>query len=660
MLTPERMSHASILFLKSDSENVMQVLNEHGSFHLELKEAESRSSEYADKIYELLNTARDLSSKTDSLLGAEASSLAAPSPYSPLDTPDWPSFIKVVGEQLSSYSILVNDLDSKVQEETKTREQLEVWEKVVAGAQSKVDLSLLNAFHKFRIRILFNDLIPQSRLEERVPATSVVVNVSATPSIAIVAYLPSDEEKVQRAAEDLGYRTIEPMKGMPTDFSGLPDFLKNLRENLVKMSELNGSAKKSIAERRSWLSYMNTSLADAYSVLSLKEKATLENKWGLLEGYVPSRVEKALSVDLTSRLNGRVIMFAKEEHSSPKVPTTYNYPKYFRWFESITNLYGWPSYTEINPTFVLAITFPVFFGLMFGDVGHGLIFAALGFFIYKYMKGYKKVGLLFCICGIFGAVIGGVAYGEAFGQTFKELSGGLITYSGYLSINGGTTIGNLFRLSIYIGIFQMLLGMSFTIINGLWQRKRDEVLLVRLPKILIYLILVYIFLTVLWSKTINFSVLTPPLLLLLAPALFLLGAKPLYITMKHSRKEGLSHLGESGIDTFETLLMYVSNTVSYLRIFAMVAAHVELTAVFLVIGTLIFNGVGGTVGLVLEWFMIILGNALVIALEGLIVFAQDLRLHFYEWFSKFYDDGGIRFNPFRLFLGVPIIKRVNN
>jgi V/A-type H+-transporting ATPase subunit I len=655
------MSHASILFLKSESESVMQVLNEHGSFHLELKEVEPRSSEYADKIYELLNNAKDLSSKTDSLLGAEAFSSVNPLPYTPLDTPDWPSFIKTVDEQLSPYSIFVNDLDSKVQEETKTKEQLEIWEKVVAGAQSKVDLHLLNAFQKYRIKILFNDLVPQSKLAERIPATSVVVDVSATPSIAIVAYLPSDEEKIQHAAEDLGYRTVEPMKNMPQDFSGLPDFLKGLRENLTKMSELNQSAKKSLAEKRSWLSYMSTTLCDAYSVLSLKEKAALEKNWGLLEGYVPTRVEKILSTDLTSRLNGRVIMFAKDvqSSSSPKVPTTYRYPKFFKWFESITNLYGWPAYNEINPTFILAITFPIFFGLMFGDVGHGLIFAALGYFIYKYMKGYQTVGLLFCICGIFGAVIGGIAYGEAFGLSFSELTGGLITYSGNLSINGGATIGNLFRLSIYIGIAQMLLGMSITLINGFWQRKKEEVLLVRLPKILLYLILVYIFLTVLWTKTINFSVLTPPLLLLIAPAIFLLVAKPAYITMKYSRKEGISHFGESGIDVFETLLMYVSNTVSYLRIFAMVAAHVELTLVFYVIGELIFKGVGGPAGLALQWSMIILGNALVIALEGLIVFAQDLRLHFYEWFSKFYDDGGVRFNPFRLTLGVPIIKRIN-
>lgn len=654
MFRPERMSHTSILFLKSDTENVLQVIDNHGSFHLQLKEIESRSSENADKVYELLNTARDLANKTVALLGTAPAVTAHQ--QRPVEAADWSSFISNVSAQLSTVAEKVNSLESSVQDEEKTKQRLEIWGKVVSGAANNVDLSLINAFRKFKIKIFYSDVNPQSKLSGKLPESSVAVTVSDTPSIVIAAYLPADEEKVSRAAEEVGYKPIEQFKGMPADLSELPAYLESLKSHVDELDRKNAEAKKALAEEWPCLSYVNSALSDAYSVLSLKEKATVEGRWVLLEGYVPTKLEPQLSSELFSVLNGRLIMFAYEEHSSEKVPTTYNYPKFFKWFESITNLYGWPSYSEINPTPLLAITFPIFFGLMFGDIGQGIVFSVLGFFIYKYTKSYRKVGLLFCICGIFGAVIGGVAYGEIFGKSLVEISNGLITYRGYYSINGGATIGNLFRLSIYIGIAQLLVGMSFGIVDQIWQKHKEEVLLIRLPKLLLYLDLAYMVLVILLSKTINFTVLATPLYLLFVPVIFLLLADPLYVMYTKGRKAGVSHFGESGIDVFETLLMYVSNTVSYLRIFAMVAAHVELTAVFYVLGTLVAGPNPTIVGDILLWTLIVAGNVVVILLEGLIVFAQDLRLHFYEWFSKFYGGNGVRFSPFKLSIGVPVVQ----
>jgi len=110
-------------------------------------------------------------------------------------------------------------------------------------------------------------------------------------------------------------------------------------------------------------------------------------------------------------------------------------------------------------------------------------------------------------------------------------------------------------------------------------------------------------------------------------------------------------LGETGFDLFETAISFTSNTVSYLRIFAMIIAHIELMAVFYSLAGIVS---GGIVGLIFSGLIIVVGNVFVTLLEGVIALAQDLRLHFYEWFSKFYQDSGIRFSPFKLNLGVPI------
>jgi V/A-type H+-transporting ATPase subunit I len=110
-------------------------------------------------------------------------------------------------------------------------------------------------------------------------------------------------------------------------------------------------------------------------------------------------------------------------------------------------------------------------------------------------------------------------------------------------------------------------------------------------------------------------------------------------------------LGEMFFEIFETMISFISNTVSYLRIFAMVVAHIMLTTVFYSLAEITY---GGSLGFVLSPLLIVVGNVFVVLLEGILVLAQDLRLHFYEWFSKFYNDGGVRFSPFRLAVGVPI------
>jgi V/A-type H+-transporting ATPase subunit I len=119
--------------------------------------------------------------------------------------------------------------------------------------------------------------------------------------------------------------------------------------------------------------------------------------------------------------------------------------------------------------------------------------------------------------------------------------------------------------------------------------------------------------------------------------------------IKHGVKKGVSALGEMAFETFDTIIRFISNTVSYLRIFAMVVAHVMLTTVFYILGDVVG---GGPLAILLA----VVGNLFVVLLEGVIVLAQDLRLHFYEWFSRFYQDGGVPFTPFKLNNELPIKK----
>jgi V/A-type H+-transporting ATPase subunit I len=99
---------------------------------------------------------------------------------------------------------------------------------------------------------------------------------------------------------------------------------------------------------------------------------------------------------------------------------------------------------------------------------------------------------------------------------------------------------------------------------------------------------------------------------------------------------------QSGMELFERLISLFSNTLSYVRVGAFAVVHAGLmTAIFTVAGLL---GGEGSIG---YWIVVVFGNIVIIGVEGLIVGIQTMRLHYYEFFSKFFTGGGLPFEPLK-------------
>ncbi|MBD3254444.1 MAG: hypothetical protein GF383_05085 [Candidatus Lokiarchaeota archaeon] len=337
-------------------------------------------------------------------------------------------------------------------------------------------------------------------------------------------------------------------------------------------------------------------------------------------------------------------------------PTVMKNPFFIRPFETITRLYGTPSYSEIDPTPFLAITFPLIFGLMFGDIGHGicLIIAGLiGAFIFRKRKGsiYNMSWIIF-YCG-WGAVIGGFLYGEFFGT--EELN--LIFYSVELNPvrifeitlhNPLENIITVFYFAILVGVFHICLGWFIQFLNY-WRQKRKYLALSdSLLKILLLVggtVLIFVF-------GLNFEswfTFPYPILFPLVPGLLLLITKPLgkLLNISYLDEESYGDLiGEGSIETFETALSVMSNVASYVRVLALALAHIALMiSIQAMIGLIRGEGILFQILIVIG---LIFGNMIVILLEGLLVFLNTIRLHFYEFFFKFYQGSGTEFFPFYL------------
>jgi V/A-type H+-transporting ATPase subunit I len=299
-----------------------------------------------------------------------------------------------------------------------------------------------------------------------------------------------------------------------------------------------------------------------------------------------------------------------------------------------------PHYDEVDPTSVIAFTFPLIFGLMFGDVGHGLILLIGGLTIgllVKSNQGIKNMCWILTACGV-GAIIAGLLYGEFFGlKLFAPL--------------WFSPFNNVFMFlifSLFVGIIQIMSGLVLEMVNFLFRRNVADAVLTSVPKIAFYvgaviLIVVY---------QLNFaSWFSGPILLLIIPFAFLVFAKPTFSAFQRFSLSAVeaqneqNSLGQRLFEGGDLVTRLLSNTISYTRILALLMAHWALILVTYTVAGLV--GTASLLSLVLSGIIIVGGNVFVIALEGLVVFIHTLRLHFYEWFSKFYQGNGTEFKAFK-------------
>ncbi|MBN1800417.1 MAG: hypothetical protein JW891_02870 [Candidatus Lokiarchaeota archaeon] len=315
-------------------------------------------------------------------------------------------------------------------------------------------------------------------------------------------------------------------------------------------------------------------------------------------------------------------------------------------FESLVKMYGTPSYSEIDPTPFLAITFPILFGLIFGDIGHGIVLVIsglLGALIFR-NKGtdFRNFCWIIFYCG-WGAIGGGFLYGEAFG-TESFLNWRLIP----LLENPLDNLIYVFKFVIVIGVIHINLGWTIQAINY-WRQKKKYLAfsdsLIKISLLTGGAILLFI-----WSFDIASWFQYPyPILLPLVPGILLILLKPMgkIFRISYLKKESYGSLmGEGTMEAFETVLSVLSNAASYIRLLALALAHIALMIVFEALVGLI-SGEGPLIE-VFRTIGLVFGNAVVIVLEGLLAFINNIRLHFYEFFFKFYSGSGTEFVPFYL------------
>ena len=307
--------------------------------------------------------------------------------------------------------------------------------------------------------------------------------------------------------------------------------------------------------------------------------------------------------------------------------------KPFRPFEMFVDMYGLPSYGGVDITPFVAITYSVLFGMMFADVGQGLVLAVGGYILYK-LKGVKLAKMI-VPCGACSTVFG-FLFGSVFG--YEDLLDPVYHAIGlkHKPIEVMDSINTILIMAIGIGIGLVVVSMLMNIYCCIRTKKFGEALFSEngVVGIIFYGMLVCAIVAFMTKKTI----LPGTVIAVIAVACFILLYIKELIIGKVDKKE--NYLPESWSDFFmqnlfesiEYVLSYFSNTFSYLRVGAFILVHAGMMMVF----SSITGDPKSPAGIVVMVF----GNIIVIALEGLLTGIQVLRLEFYEMFSRFYDGGG--------------------
>jgi len=370
----------------------------------------------------------------------------------------------------------------------------------------------------------------------------------------------------------------------------------------------------------------------------------------LITGYVPSMRVDTLRGELLRVTGGRVVVeVADPPENDPEIPTLLENPRLLKPFEMLVAGYGYPGYREIEPTPLVAASFLLMFGVMFGDVGQGAVIAAAGVALSRRARseGLRDFGTLLWMCGAV-AMLSGWVYGSVFGveRAIPRPWGGWFA----LDVTNIESIKPLLIATVGLGVVMMTLGVVLNLVNRI--RARDYFALV-IDKFGIVGFIFYWGVLGLGLRALVWEA-GPPnawevVALVFLPLLVLFFREPLHYLMTRRDHVGKPHLFaglmEGFVDILETVSAYAANTVSFVRVGAFALAHAALCVAVFAIERMARQAPGGPLWSLL---VVVLGNALVIGLEGLVVSIQAMRLEYYEFFSKFFSGRGKAYRPFKL------------
>ena len=466
---------------------------------------------------------------------------------------------------------------------------------------------------------------------------------------------------------------------IPKEFPQIPNEAYSLAESKIKeltkkqkaiSKELSSITKKI----RGDILTMHENALVAKEVLETLRKPGGTKNFAVIQGYIPKKMEKKFK-EVTSQWTS-ITEEVNDEDALADLPVYLDNPRWVKTFEVITSSQGIPKKGEFDPTWMIALMWPIFYGLMFADLGHGLLLMGLGLlFKFKGQGTLSRWGMLLAISGGAGA-LAGVFQGEVFGFHMQHFVGFemLLHEGGPLhSISwliGSISVAELtfdqvimiLKVSLFLGVIH--LGWAFLLRIRNFAKKKDKTALIfeAIPNLFMWLGVFGVMMGAIgsgydvmnmYSKihteavpwvsvlvgewAVVWIVVRVSIIIIIAClVMMIIGG------IKHNKKHP-----EDGGDMVSVIMEVLlgktieclAHSISYARIGIMLLVHAAL----LLTVNQAFESLGG-LSSPMAMVLIIGGQIGIMMIEGLIVYIQSLRLHLYEFFTKWYDGGS---QPFK-------------
>ena len=514
-------------------------------------------------------------------------------------------------------------------------------------ASTDLDLDVLRnpAYTHSIVGIIPNANIDRLKTSlEHIPFVFLTLRQDEQRAVVWLSGTKQDAEVLDRAARSA---YLNPLR-LPEDYQGTPSEIINLVQADMDRSQQVITEQRTTLKRlaQEQKSQLQTLLWQVRASRIMSEAIGRYDRFRytyVIAGWVPT----AKVVDFSQRLRqaSRDISIEtfsfKRGNNEQNVPVALNNPQVFRPFQLFVTTYSNPRYEEVDPTFLLAFAFPFLFGAMFGDAGQGLVLALLGLLLasrkIKALNALSGMGGIITACGL-AATVFGFLYGNIFGfegilpaLIFRPMEDPLVALA--FAIGSGVVLLSIGYLLNMINAWtardwgELLFhphGVAGLVLYGSLVGLAIEVIIGRYPIPLVGfgLLALVTGLAVMFSELLGFL-----------------------IERRPPEFEGgvVTYIFRSLFELFEVLISLLSNSISFVRVGAFAIAHVGLLAVVFIMAELVSPGHGTG-----YWLVIVFGNLFVIGFEGVIVGIQSLRLTYYEFFSKFFNGGGLRYEPLTL------------
>jgi V/A-type H+-transporting ATPase subunit I len=567
-----------------------------------------------------------------------------------------------------------------LEERNKIERQLEEYRNLeaVVGMASTLNLNLdmFGKLRNFFAGLFVVDSKDESEIRKSLDNLAIYstrLNENKT-SLTIVGS-SEDSERVLKVLRSFGVNPLQIPGNMPQNPSEASSLAKaKVKELETRTEQLDKELEKIKQSILTKLLSLQEAARVAKDVLEITRKPGGTKNFAVIEGYIPQEMERKFKkltsdyVSIIEDVNLTVDSHQGERGKQEPLPTLITNKKYTRNFQVITETQGLPRYGEVDPTPIIAFVWPTFYGLMFADLGHGLLLFGLGMLFRYRGNGRLRVwGTLIAASGL-AAAIGGLGTGEMFGFHFDEIAilepvAHALPFVGLLSVSELTfdQVLKILEVSVAIGVIHLLMAF-FLRLRATWKQGNKLMVYTHdIPAIIQYLAVVSLilaaigaqydiigmflswdhnepvpWLTVLFGDwvTVNLVAKAMPPVIIACIAVAIIGGMK---EQKHAIAQGREPEGGGLVGiVVETMMVrtieMLANTISYSRLGIMLLVHSALLVT--VINSYEQSG---------SLAILIGGNIGIMMIEGLIVYIQTIRLHLYEWFPKWYKSDGVQF-----------------